>query len=73
MRNGGGKNKDHGNLYVKNICKVFERQVELCWKEECLFHPERKERLSEVRSPSKTTTFFNMCHVRVKEEGDGIV
>lgn len=48
-----------GHLYMKNICKVLRRRVELCAKKDFMLHAKWKERKPDVSSPSMATIFFN--------------
>lgn len=40
MKDEGGKFKGHGTLYMKNICDVLQKQVELWMKENIMFRSE---------------------------------
>lgn len=58
---GRENNKDHGTLYMKNVCETLQAQVQLCEKDNIMFHPDREKRISAVISLSMTTAFFIRC------------
>lgn len=61
---GGGNNEDHGTLYVSMFHEFFQRQFELCGKEDLMFYPPKKERMSVVFFSCMTAAFFNGCYDR---------
>lgn len=61
VRGAGKDNKGFGTLHVKNIRDVLLTKLVLCEKGYIMFHPKRKERLSDVVPESMITTIFNSC------------
>lgn len=59
MRDGRDNNELHVIPQVNNVCEVLQRQLELYGKKDIMLHPEQKERISELISPSRTRTFFS--------------
>lgn len=64
---GGARKNGSGTLYVKNDCDLLRKQVKWLRREDDIFHPERAEHMSEVISPSMTTSFFHKCYEELRK------
>lgn len=71
VRGRGRHNKPNGCLYEENVCKVLQRQVELCGKEDIVFQLDRKECISKVNSSHMNKTFVSTCYNEVRKRLTG--
>lgn len=68
VKDEGTSKEAHGTVYMKNVYEFLRKQDGLCEREEIMWHPERKRRMSEVISPSMTSSVFHRCYGKVREE-----
>lgn len=55
-------------LYVKDVTEVLQKPVEICARDDFMFHPERENALSRAAYQGVSTLYIWTCNDEVKKD-----